>query len=322
MSLSCLLSKFKISTKQIVPKTMALFLCLFPSVTPFASDLQNNQPTNMGGNKSSIEKNIENTFKDKTYKVIDLLTKIPEEDQTRVLKYLKESWGLYEDPSELIEEIKKKYNLILPVENLDSISPPNIETNITTEEAHKFIRKIANLGTLEGTLKADLEGVVYCIAAIGYELDGASNDGLAKEAIDFLNRLADFLIETTDTAKAMEEALTKHQLLEGRRNAQLVEKIRNYDPLAERTTFYDQSRNAVSIKFIRRLRELGFGRLSLDLDTNASSPSLDEVSLTILETDFLGYNFKIYIFGMYNEEKGFRYQTGNFFKSNLTPLEE
>ncbi len=300
-------------TKQLIPKTLALFLCLIPQGN--ANNLNQLKP----------KTTLESSFKDRKNEIIGLLTKIPEEDQSKVLDYLKKSWSLYEDPSKLIDEIKVRYNLTEPDNQI-----PNIHyteqipaDGLTKEESAKFIRKVSHLSTPTGKPKLDLEGAVYCIAAISYEVDrNTSNSGLTQGLIDSLSRVADFLIETTDTAKAAEEALTKHQMLEGRRNIELSEKIKKWNSTEERTTFYDKPRKAVSKKFLRRLREVGFGHISVDLDSNLSSPNIDEISLSILKTNIGGYTWEIRFFVNHDELKQFRYDTGSYLENNLTPLEK
>lgn len=301
-------------TKQLIPKTLALFLCLIPQVN--ANDL----------NQLKQETTLESSFKDRTKEIIGLLTRIPEEDQSKVLDYLKKSWNLYENPSRLIDEIKVKYNLIEPDNPISDI-PYHTEQipadGLTEEESAKFRRKVSHLSTPTGKPKLDLEGAVYCIAALSYEVDrNTSNNGLTQRLIDSLSRVADFLIETTDTAKAAEEALTKHQMLEGARNVELSRKIEKWDSTEERTTFYDQSRKAISKKFLRRLRELGFGHISIDLDSNLSSPNVDEISLSILKTHFAGYILEMDFFVNRDELKAFRYDKGPYLENNLTPLEK
>ncbi len=303
-----ILNSFSHLRFSFISKLMLLFYCSLPLMARGDAKPEN---------KPRFENSARQSFNTEIREVADLLKKVPLEERTWVIDYLKKSWCLYDEPLVLVDKLKIKY--FFQNNNLDVILvEPVLNDGLTGKEAEKFRRKIRNLASPTGAPKPDLEGVVYGFAAIFYELEKESGDGFAGVAINRLSNIAEFLIDTTNSVKATEDAVTKHHILEGRRNIRLSEKIGKYDSTEERSRFYD-GKQAIVNKFARRLREIGFGNLSIDLDANLNSSDA-EIQLTLFKGVFFGFRGDVSIFFNRDELSEFKYETGSFYMSQLTQL--
>ena len=321
MQLSTLLyQRFRISTKQLLPKTILILL----SFLQFGFSQEITTPKSNKPPLTSSE-NLESLFDNYLFQVIDLLTKIPEKDHKKTIDYLTKSWDLY-DHDKLLKEIKLKYNIKdsedSQLENFKPKEPEEIIYGLTKKEFRTAQRKIAKLGKPDGAPKPDMEGIVWGLAVVSNAIDNRNNSqnnylnhGIPATMIRLLNKTADFLVDTTTTAKATEFSLTHHRLLDPKET--LGEKIRAYK---ETEDLPSQSKKVFASKFLRSLWDNGFGRVSLEIDTNASSFEVSSMSLSLFRLHLGSWEIRGELFGGYKEGQEFKYQTGPGFKG-LTPSE-